>query len=91
MTTKIKKKFTTHHDGTVTFYNGFSWERCGNIPTHVWDEFTPSECARANTAIYGLTVAEQRELRREQREDLAEDRKHCEEISQVERDARDNR
>lgn len=37
---KTANKFTCHRDGTVTFYNGFTWERSSHIPSHVWDAFT---------------------------------------------------
>lgn len=83
-------KFTCHRDGTVTFYNGFSWERSSHIPSHVWRDFTPQERTRANTAIHGLTPGEQKELRRERATELAADRQAYAEMSQAERDAHDN-
>lgn len=79
------KKFTCHRDGTVTFYNGFDWERSASIPSHVWNSFTP-----ANTAIHGLTAAEQKEIRSEAAADERHDRKTYAEMSQVERDAYNN-
>jgi hypothetical protein len=84
------KKFTCHRDGTVSFYNGFTWERSKNIPAHVWRALTPGESTRANTAIHGLTAAEQKELRRERKTELAADRQTYAEMSQCERDAHDN-
>lgn len=85
-----RKKFTCHRDGTVTFYNGFTWESSAHIPPHVWGGFTPEERTRANTTIHGLTPHEQKELRRERTEELTYDRKAYDEMSQVERDAHDN-
>lgn len=84
------KKFTCHRDGTVSFYNGFTWERSKTIPSHVWDGFTPEEATKANTAIHGLTAGEQKDLRRERAAELRADRQTYEQMSQVERDAHDN-
>lgn len=84
------KKFTCHRGGTVTFYNGFSWERSSHIPPHVWDAFTPEERTRANTAIHGMTPTEQKELRRERVAELKSDRETYEQMSQAERGAHDN-
>jgi hypothetical protein len=87
---KKLNKFTCHRDGSVTFYNGFTWERSRHIPSHVWGGFTPEQSIRANTAIHGLTPAEQKELRRECAAELAADRQTYAEMSQCERDAHDN-
>ena len=84
------KKFTCHRDGTVSFYNGFTWERARNMPAHVWNGLTTDERTRANTAIHGLSASEQRELRRERAAELKSDRETYEQMSQVERDAHDN-
>lgn len=86
----MNNKFTCHRDGTVTFFNGFDWERSSHIPSHVWDTFTTEESTRANTAIHGMTAAEQKVLRREAAADERHDRKAYAEMSQVERDAHDN-
>ncbi len=86
----MKNKFTCHRDGTVTFYNGFTWERGSHIPSHVWAALTPSEVIRANSAIHGLTLREQKELRRERAAELRAGRQAYAEMSQVERDAHDN-
>lgn len=87
---KTANNIICHRDLTVTFYNGFNWERSRHIPSRVWDEFTPEERARANTAIHGLTRAEQKELRAERAAELAHDRKVYAEMSQAERDAHNN-
>lgn len=84
------KKFTCHRDGTVSFYNGFTWERSKNMPSHVWTALTPNEVVRANTAIHGLTRLEQKELRAERTAELAADRETYAQMSQTERDAHDN-
>jgi len=84
------KKFTIHRDGTVSFYNGFTWERAKNIPSHVWGAFAPEQSTRANAAIHGLRAAEQKELRRERSVELAADRQTYKEMSQRVRDAHDN-
>jgi hypothetical protein len=86
----MKNKFTCHRNGTVTFFNGFDWERSSHIPSRVWGDFTPEERQRANTAIHGLTPAEQKELRRARSAELAADRQAYSEMSLVERDAHDN-
>ena len=84
------KKFTCHRDGTVSFFNGYDWERSKNIPSNIWRTFSREEALRANTTINKISRAEQNELRRDRCTELEAARKDYAAMSQFERDAHDN-